>query len=196
MTADERELIRKFCSGDAEAYDAVYASYGARIYRFCHRLCGNTAYAEDVTQEVFLAAFQGRQGFQGRASLNTWLYKIARNHCLVRLSDSNNRNVSLPDAETDSALSVDPMPSTLIRLTLDQAISTLPAALRETFLLVKAEGMTCREAAAVLEIPAGTVKYRVHEATGRLRELLALEAAVETSWALKVPLIKEIIHEM
>jgi len=196
MTADEQALIRKFCSGDAEAYEAVYAGYGERIYRFCHRLCGNPADAEDLTQEVFLAAFQGRQSFQGRASLNTWLYRIARYRWHARLSDSSHRHVPLAEAEGDGALSVDPMPTALDRMTLDQALSTLPPALRETFLLVKAEGLTCREAAEILEIPTGTVKYRIHEATGRLRKLLTPESGVKSAEALQEPLVRETIHEM
>jgi RNA polymerase sigma-70 factor (ECF subfamily) len=196
MTADERELIRKFCDGDVGAYDAVYAGYGERIYRFCHRLCDNAADAEDLTQEVFLAAFQGRRSFQGRASLNTWLYRIARYRWHARLSDSDNRHVALPDAETGGELTVDPIPSALDRMTLDRAISTLPVALRETFLLVKAEGLTCREAAVVLEIPTGTVKYRIHEATGRLRTLLAPEAGRAPSKTQKVPLVREVVNEM
>ena len=196
MMADEREQIRKFCSGDAGAYEAFYAAYGPRIYRFCHRLCANTSDAEDLTQEIFVAAFQSRRNFQGRASLTTWIYRIALYRCRSRLADRSNRSVPLTDDGTDSAPTVDPVPSALDRLALEHAIATLPIALRETFLLVKAEGLTCREAAGVLEIPLGTVKYRIHEATGRLRKLLTAEMGAEPSHVPQEVAVGEVAHEM
>ena len=196
MTADEQEQVRKFCNGDAGAYEAFYAAYGKRIYRFCYRLCANTMDAEDLTQEVFLAVFQGRQTFLGRASLTTWIYRIALYRWRSRLAERNNHPVLLSDAELDRMPTVDPMPSALDRVALENAIATLPTALRETFLLVKAEGLTCREAASVLEIPTGTVKYRIHEATKRLRELLTSEIGAEPSAVLKEWVVGEVVHEM
>ena len=60
-------------------FPAFFRQYGDRIYRFCYRLSGSASDAEDLTQEVFLAAFQGAGRFEGRASVQTWLYRIALN---------------------------------------------------------------------------------------------------------------------
>ena len=64
---------------DTDGFAEFYKQYGVRIYRFCLRLSGSASDAEDLTQEVFLAAFQGQSRFQNRASVQTWLYKIALN---------------------------------------------------------------------------------------------------------------------
>src|SRR5436309_15835483 len=77
MTSGKRVQVRRFQRGEAGSFDALYSDYGDRIYRFCYRLCGHTADAEDLTQEVFLAAYQGLHRFAGRSSVATWLYRIA-----------------------------------------------------------------------------------------------------------------------
>jgi len=155
---------------DTGGFTEFYQQHGDRIYRFCFRLCGSASDAEDLTQEVFLAAFQSQDRFQGRSSVQTWLYKIALN-CWrqsrrkpqldtgVLEDDARQAGVGLEQAVTDS-------------LALTCALNALAPDLRETFLLVRAEGLTYREAAQVLEIPQGTVQWRVHEASRRLRALL------------------------
>ena len=151
---------------------AFYRQHGKRIYRFCFRLSGSVSDAEDLTQEVFLAAWQGRKRFRGRASVQTWLYQIALNcwrHSrrtprleAFALEDAAQGGPGLEQAVVDS-------------VALTCALSALPPDLRETFLLVRAEGLTYREAASVLAVPQGTVQWRVHEASRRLRGLLAEE---------------------
>ena len=152
-------------------FGAFYAEHGPRVYRFCLRLCGSVADAEDLTQDVFLAAFQGRARFEGRSSVQTWLYKIAlncrqnsvRTPCLVTVSVPEDAAQGGPGLEQSVAENI----------TLSCALSALPPDLHEAFLLVKAEGLTYREAAQVLAIPQGTVQWRVYEASRRLRGLLA-----------------------
>ena len=157
---------------DTDDFKDFYGQHGDRIYRFCFRLSGRVSDAEDLTQEVFLAAWQGRKRFGGRSSVQTWLYKIALNcwrHSRRKppldmsvLEDAAPGGPDLAQAVTES-------------IALTCALSALPPNLRETFLLVRAEGLTYREAASVLDIPQGTVQWRVHEAPKRLRGLLAEE---------------------
>ncbi len=153
-------------------FPALYQKYGDRIYRFCYRLSGSASDAEDLTQEVFLAAFQGAGRFEGRATVQTWLYRIALNcwrHArraprldTATLEDAAHPGPGLEQAVTDAA-------------SLTCALAALPPDLREAFLLVKAEGLTHCEAAQVLDIPLGTVQFRVHQASRRLRVLLTEE---------------------
>ncbi|HLK55908.1 MAG TPA: sigma factor [Chthonomonadaceae bacterium] len=75
MTLDEKNLARRFRAGEAGSFETLY--HGTRIYRFSQGLCGNDACAEDLTQDVFLAAYRGAERFEGRSSLATWLYRIA-----------------------------------------------------------------------------------------------------------------------
>ena len=158
---------------DTDGFAEFYRQHGDRIYRFCFRLSGRAADAEDLTQEVFLAAWQGRKRFAGRASVQTWLYRIALNcwrqsrrkpplDMSVLEDDAAHGGPDLAQAVADS-------------IALTCALSALPPDLRETFLLVRAEGLTYREAASVLNIPQGTVQWRVHEASKRLRGLLTEE---------------------
>lgn len=153
-------------------FPAISQKYGDRIYRFCYRLCGSAPDAEDLTQEVFLAAFQGADRFEGRSSVQTWLYRIALNcwrHSrraprldTTPLEDAAQAGPGIEQAVTDA-------------VSLTCALSALPPDLREAFLLVKAEGLTYREAAQVRGIPQGTVQWQVHHASRRLRALLTEE---------------------
>ena len=88
--------------------------------------------------------------------------------------------VPLDEEWAAAATSPDPARAGVTRISLQSALAALPDAVREAFLLVKAEGLKCREAAAVLGIPEGTVKYRVHQAVILLRELLDEEIAEAT----------------
>jgi RNA polymerase sigma-70 factor (ECF subfamily) len=157
-------------------FEAFYAKHGDRLYRFCYRLCGRAADAEDLTQEVFLAAYQGIDRFEGRASVATWLYRIALYRWRLMRQSRGPETVSVEEGEARSVLSTDPEQAGLDRISLDRALDSLPDELREAFLLVKAEGMKYREAATVLGIPQGTIQYRVFEAVARLRVLLRTTA--------------------
>jgi len=149
-------------------FRAFYAQHGPRLYRFCLRLCGSVADAEDLTQDVFLAAFLGRERFEGRSSVLTWLYRIALN--CRRHSVRTPRPVLVPEDAAQAGPGLEQ--SVTEDIALSCALSALPPDLREAFLLVKAEGLTYREAAQSLGIPQGTVQWRVHEASRRLRILL------------------------
>jgi RNA polymerase sigma-70 factor, ECF subfamily len=163
--------MRPFPSGTPGTFEALYGEYGDRIYRFCYRLCGHAADAEDLTQEVFLAAYQALPRFAGRSSVATWLYRIAL-YRWRRLHGAR-RPETVPLDDEVTVVSPDPSEAGLARLSLERALAALPDTLREPFLLVKAEGLKYREAAAVLSIPQGTVQSRVHDAAVMLRGLLA-----------------------
>lgn len=154
----------------SDDFQAFYAAHGAKVYRFCLRLCGSVSDAEDLTQDVFLAAFQGQARFEGRSSAQTWLCKIALN--CFRRSVRMPRLVTAAMPEDAAQAGTGLEQSVTENIMLSCALSALPPDLHEAFLLVKAEGLTYREAAEVLAIPQGTVQWRVHEASRRLRVLL------------------------
>jgi RNA polymerase sigma-70 factor, ECF subfamily len=181
MTFDEKELLRRFQGGEPGGFDGLYQQYGDRVYRFCHRLCAHAADAEDLAQEVFLAAYQGLDRFAGRSSLTTWLFRIAV-YRWQRLRSSAGAH-TLPLLEDQLSSAADPALTGVQRVSLEQALNALPDPLREAFLLVKAEGFKYREAAQVLDIPQGTVQSRVHDAVMRLRTLLQEEPRTGTASA-------------
>jgi RNA polymerase sigma-70 factor (TIGR02960 family) len=76
------ELIGRARAGDGEAFRALTAPYRRELQVHCYRMLGSLQDAEDVLQDTLLAAWRGLGGFQGRASIRTWLYRIATNRCL------------------------------------------------------------------------------------------------------------------
>lgn len=153
-------------------FQALYDAHSDRIYRFCYRLTGCAADAEDLVQEVFIAAYQGHEKFEGRSSVATWLYRIAL-YKWRRMGQSKERlNVSFDETPEPQTLLSDAQ-AVVERMSLEQAIAQLPIDLREAFVLVKAEGLKYREAAIALNVPQGTVQRRVHDAVHRLRALLS-----------------------
>lgn len=178
MSKEEQERLERFRRGEPGAFDSLYAEYGPRIYRFCLRLCNRgAADAEDLTQEVFVAAFKSLHRFEGRSSLSTYLYKIAVYRWReMREQQRKREGRSDRDSSPEDAGNMPPVPDPACigtqRMELSAALATLPEAQREAFLLVKGEGFTCREAADALDIPVGTVKFRVYEATLRLKAYL------------------------
>ena len=157
--------------GRPPSFDEVFVEYSDRIYRFCYRLCGNPVDAEDLAQDVFVLAYQGLKGFEGRSSLATWLYRIALHRWQRMIRRRGPTTIPLED-DTLAGQVPDPARQAEEAIALDGALAALPSILREAFLLVKAEGLTCQEAAEALDIPIGTVKWRVHESVIRLQDHL------------------------
>jgi len=172
MTPEVQRIVRQLRHGDPAGFDSLYATYGDRIYQFCLRLCGRRADAEDLTQEVFLAAFQGQERFEGRSAMSTWLYRIAVYRWRRLFPCRNRQQVSLDTEMQEAAGAVDPTQANIDRMDLGLALASLSEDQRTAFVLVKVEGLTYREAAEVLQIPQGTIQSRVHDAARLLRRQL------------------------
>ena len=168
---------RRVCDQGTPKADitTLHAQYGSRIYRFCFRLCGRADDAEDLAQDVFVAACQGAEHFRGRSSVATWLYRIALTQWHNRQRRRGPPSASWDDMGEVAAPGADPAQTVPEDLALTHALAALPDDLRESFLLVRAEGLKYREAAQALNVPQGTVQWRVHEAARRLRVLLQEE---------------------
>ena len=93
MTEDTLERAR---TGDEQAFRRLVEPYRHELWVHCYRILGSLTDAEDVLQETLLAAWRGLDGFAGRASLRTWLYRIATNRCLNALRDAGRRRPPEP----------------------------------------------------------------------------------------------------
>jgi RNA polymerase sigma-70 factor (ECF subfamily) len=95
MRADERILARAR-AGDEQAFRELTDPYRRELQLHCYRIVGSVQDAEDLLQETLLAAWRGLEGFQERASVRAWLYRIATNRCLNALRDSGRRPQEVP----------------------------------------------------------------------------------------------------
>jgi RNA polymerase sigma-70 factor (ECF subfamily) len=146
-----------------------------RLRGFAVSLCGNMDRADDLVQETLLHAMVGIHSFRPGTNLSAWLFTILRN--LFR-SEFRKRRREVEDVDGSYEASLISAPAQDSRIALVEfrkALARLPADQREALVLVGASGFSYLEAAAICEIPAGTIKSRVHRARLRLSELLDLE---------------------
>jgi RNA polymerase sigma-70 factor (ECF subfamily) len=180
------DLYRAAGRGSEEALAALYRRHGSLVYRFSLRMCQDAWAAEEVTQEVFLALLRQPDRFDPeRAALPTWLCGIARRQVWKYLE--RNRRSPGVDVEIDleengfEVESTDDDPSVVLSrkeavATVRQGLDELPPHMKEVIVLCEFEEMTYEDAAAVLNIPIGTVRSRLHRAKAGLAQLLRADA--------------------
>ena len=174
----ERALVDRCREGDLAAFEELYRAHAGRLFSLTCRMVGNPTDAEDLLQEVFLAAHRKLDTFRGDSALGTWLYRLATNLCLDHLRSRAVRSSQMTDALDDEpwipdAGSRNLAERTVSRMDLERAIAVLPAGCRAAFVLHDVEGLEHQEVARVLGIAEGTSKSQVHKARMRLRALLA-----------------------
>lgn len=160
--------LDKLRKRDAEALNTwVHRNYDG-IYRLLRHLTRDTETAEDLAQQTFIKAIQALASYRGEASHKTWLSRIAfREYIAWR----RKRRIFLPLEMLSPK--VDPnFASVEDGEALLAALHTLPAALREAFLLFEVQQMSIEEIAEVTSSPVGTVKSRLHHARTRLQTSL------------------------
>lgn len=164
-------------SGDAGALRAAMDQAAPAVRRYLFGMCGNWHQAEDAAQESLLKAWDKRETFDGRADPKTWIFTIARNCWLDRLRRGKARPAEQamnPDTHTISPGS-DPLQAMArgeLAAAVEQALAALPAEQREALALRESEGLTFGQIAAMLDVPAATVKSRVRYALMKLAERL------------------------
>ena len=175
--ADELALVERCRAGDLAAFETIYRAHAGRLYSVACRVLGNPTDAEDLLQEIFLAAHRKLDTFRGDSALGTWLYRLAMNLCLDHLRSRATRSGQLTDA-LDDEYGLDDSGSrhlaerTVAKMDLERAMAQLPDGCRTAFVLHDVEGLEHREIADILGIAEGTSKSQVHKARMRLRAML------------------------
>ena len=174
---DELALIERCRKGDLGAFEELYRTHAGRLYSVALRLVGNPADAEDLLQEIFLAAHRKLDTFRGESSLGTWLYRLATNLCLDHLRSRTGRSRHVTDSIDDEPGLFDVATSslaeqTVTRMDLERALARLPEGCRSAFVLHDVEGLEHREVAEILGVAEGTSKSQVHKARLKLRKML------------------------
>lgn len=167
MEEPDPGTVRAAAGGDLRAFELLVRTYQAPVWRFLRRFLADDALAEDVTQETFVRVHAKLRSYDGRSRFSSWLFAIARNAGIdaVRSRDRRTRR--------ESGQAPAPVASPEAGTELDAALAALSIDLREALLAVEVLGLSYVEAAALLGVPAGTVKSRVHRARERLLGWLA-----------------------
>jgi RNA polymerase sigma-70 factor, ECF subfamily len=168
----DRDDVRLAQDGDTAAFERVYRRHTARIHALCSRMLSPEE-ADDLTQEVFIRAWQKLGLFRGDSAFGTWLHRLAVNLVLTRRQTFAARRSRFDDGDPD----VLPLPARRqrpdLRVDVDAAIRTLPPGARDVFVLHDVEGYTHEEIAGLLNVTAGTSKSQLHRARMSLRQYLA-----------------------
>jgi RNA polymerase sigma-70 factor (ECF subfamily) len=174
---EELALVQRCLEGDLAAFETIYRTHSGRLYSVACRMVGNPADAEDLLQEIFLAAHRKLQSFRGESALGTWLYRLATNLCLDHLRSRAVRAGQVTEALDDEPALADTgsrklAERTVAKMDLERALARLPEGCRTAFVLHDVEGLEHKEVADMLGIAEGTSKSQVHKARHRLRAML------------------------
>ena len=187
-------LIAAARGGDAQALQSLIARHQDRVYRFGMKMCRDPEDAQEILQETMLSLAKGLGDFREDASLTTWLYAVARSHCIKKHRRSKFAPAELQSLEARDAPAppaderFDPEAATAAREVdeaLQLAIDGLDDTSREVLVLRDVEGLTAIEVAGVLGTTTSAVKSRLHRARLAVRNALAplLDPAPATATA-------------
>jgi len=167
---EDRDLVGKARRGDVEAYNRLVSRWEKRLYNYLLKLVGDREDALDLTQEVFLKAYQALKKLEDPSRFAPWLYRIAHNEAYSLLRRRR------PEEELDE-IAPPWVASRLLpaetALAVAAALRRLPEEQREAVVLKIYEGFKFEEIASILDCPVSTVKSRVYAALDRLKEALA-----------------------
>ncbi len=200
--SEDAALVAALKAGSEEAFALLIAQYSQPLYSLIARSLQDPADAQDITQEVFIKVFRSIRGFNGDASLRTWLYRIALHEA------SNQRRwwsrhkrqeltIDTPLGTSDDEDSSDAMclSSTLsdlggtpyehasqreMRARIEDALRKLPEGFRTVVVLRELDGFSYDEIAEILELPAGTVKSRLKRGRTALKDILIADGLGST----------------
>ncbi|HUP00405.1 MAG TPA: sigma-70 family RNA polymerase sigma factor [Gemmatimonadota bacterium] len=165
------ELVAEARRGNARAFGRLVELHQPRLYGMLAKMTGDSELALDLSQEAFIRAWQGLEGFEGRATFSTWLYRIA-----VRLAYDARRDPRHDDPDALAGIA-DPAPGPDAHLDrsaeaedLRRRIETLPDMQRAVVTLRTYNDLPYREIATILETSENSARVSFHHAIMRLKE--------------------------
>lgn len=180
-------LARRAAAGQAEAWDEILDLYGERLYNLAFQFSGSAEEAEDLTQEMFLRLYQNLRRYRGEAPLVAWTLRLSRNLCIdhYRRMRQERRSTAVSEEVLKHLPAVDDVQAEAqsreeLRAVY-RALEEMPEELAEVVLLRDLQGWSVEETAVYLEVPAGTVKSRLHRARLELAERVT--ARFRSRWA-------------
>lgn len=179
------ELVEEFRQGNQDSFEELIQRYAAKAFSLASRLTKNQEDAEEVLQDVFVTVFRKIDGFQGKSSFSSWLYRITVNASFMKLRKRKQdqstaiedmppqlqRSLAIPRNLHQEAESVT-MRHQLTAI-LEDAIGKLPDDYRPVFILRDVDGLTSREVSKILDLTVPAVKSRLHRSRMMLRRKLS-----------------------
>jgi RNA polymerase sigma-70 factor, ECF subfamily len=172
--ASDEALVARVAQNDRRALQLLFGRHRQRVYRFALRLVGNAATAEDIVNEVFLELWRRAASFERRAQLSTWLLAITRNKALsaLRVRVDQPLDEAMAEAMPDPRINAeDSLQASERNALVRRCLERLSPAHREVIDLVYYHEKSVDEVAAIIGVPAATVKTRMFYARKRLAEL-------------------------
>jgi RNA polymerase sigma-70 factor, ECF subfamily len=169
VVPDDMALLRAHAAGDRDAFAELVRRHRDRLWAVALRTLGDREEAADALQDALISAFRSADRFRGDAAVTTWLHRIVVNACLDRVRRRQARpTVPLVDTDPHPAAPVDSETALDVRA----ALARLPHDQRAALILVDIQGYAVGEAAAILQVPEGTIKSRCARGRARLAALL------------------------
>ncbi|GCE25864.1 RNA polymerase sigma factor [Dictyobacter alpinus] len=183
---DDAALVTASQTGDQEAFAILVQRHQRRVFNLVYRMLQQYEEANEVTQDTFLAAWQGLPSFRGDARFSTWLHRIAYN-CALKQLEQRKRDTALQAAIQAETVDSDERIGAEIEAhdrqeVVREHISTLPAKYRIVLVLRHLQEMTYEEMAEILTMPVGTIKTHLFRARNLLKARLE---AFDQEWKAK-----------
>ena len=174
-------LARAAAAHDMRALGELYERHKHRTYAVCTRMTGNTADADDLTQEVFLSLVHKIGSYRGESQFTTWLHRLTVNQVLMHFRKRNVKFEKVTEEGETPEQTVrgteNPFRMPIVdKIALESAIEQLPAGYKNVFVLHDVEGFEHEEVARILGCSVGTSKSQLHKARLKLRKLLKKKA--------------------
>lgn len=181
MELPDDELIRRFLTGNTDAFTLLVERHRQRVYNLCLRLLGDADDAADAAQDAFVSVLTKLDSFRGEAAFTTWLHRIAVNACydltrrrrrqpMLRLAGDGDAT----DEDTGPPVA-DPADELAGTRDVVAALRVIPEEFRTAVVLADLQDLPYEEIAKVLDVPIGTVKSRVHRGRIALARAMGLE---------------------
>ena len=175
----DEDLVRRYLSGDRTAFAALVDRHERRVYSIALRMTGREEDARDATQDTFLTVLRKLSTFRGEAAFTTWLHRVTVNACYDLLRKRQRAPLLERDDEDRPAPEPPPAPdhagSSALAIDVQRALLRVPEDFRVVMVLHDVRDLPQEEVAAILGIPVGTVKSRLHR--GRIALARALDVA-------------------
>lgn len=181
----DEELVIALRHGETACYEELVSRYTPKVFSLASRLVKNREDAEEILQDVFHTVYRKIEGFEGKSSFSSWLYRITVNSAFMKLRKRRqlHRFVAIEDVPLDvqkvvTARSVEAgggdvaTHSRQLHSALEQALERLPEDYRPVFILRDVDGLSSQEVSKILDITVPAVKSRLHRSRLMLRRRL------------------------